>query len=83
MDVAVGTKLRHEEHVNMGFSEEGGDEWNGRGDEEILGLTKLTFMAAVDEQANILVEMRPPEVKQDVAGSSEDSFVTLACRGCN
>ena len=60
----------------MGFSEEGGDKRNGRGDEEVLGLTKLTSMAAVDEPVNVLVEMRPPEVKQDVAGSSKDSLVT-------
>ena len=76
VDVAVGTKLRHEERVDMGFLEEGGDKWNRRGDEEVLSLTKLTFMAAVDEPANVLVEMRPPEAKQDVVGSSKDSLVT-------
>ena len=60
----------------MGFLEEGGDERNRRGDEEVLGLTKLTFMAAVDEPANVLIEMRPPEAKQNVVGSSEYSLVT-------
>ena len=43
---------------------------------EVLGLMKLTFMAAVDEPVNVLIEMRPPEAKQDVAGSSEDSLAT-------
>ena len=60
----------------MGFSAEGGDKWNGRGDEEVFSLTKLTFVTAVDEPVNVLIEMRPPEVNQDVAGSSKDSLVT-------
>ena len=74
-DVAIGTSARHEERVDMGFPKEGRDRGNDGGNEEVLRLANLALVTSFDKPANILVEIRPPEAKEEVAARSEDTLV--------
>ena len=74
--VLVFTSLGHEEYVNMGFSKQRGDEGDGRGDVEVFSLTQLTFMTGFNIPSNVLIEMGPPKVNEEVPGSSKDSLMT-------
>ena len=76
MDVAVGTKLRHEEGIDVGFSEEGGDERNDRRDVEVLHLAQLTLVTRLTVPTDVFVKVRPPEAKQKVIRGRESTFVS-------
>ena len=74
-DIAVGAGARHEESIDVDLSEEGGDDGDGRRDEEVLSLADLTLVASPDEPLDILIESWPPEAKEEVASGSADALV--------
>lgn len=60
----------------MGFSKQGGDQRDDRGDVEVLGLAQLTLVTRLDIPANVFVEEGPPKTDQEVVSRSEYSFVS-------
>ena len=76
MDVSIGTKLGHEEGVDMGLSKQGGNVGNDRRYVEVLSLSKLALVTCVGILADIVIKIGPPEAKEEVTGGRIDSFVT-------
>ena len=76
VDVLIGTKLGHEECVDMSLSERGGNVGNDRRYVEVLSLSKLALVTCAGIPADIFVKIGPPEAKEEVTGGRIDSFVT-------
>ena len=59
----------------MGFSEEGGDGRDSGRNVEVLRLSNLTLVTGPGVPADIFIQVRPPELKKEVASRHKDTLV--------
>ena len=76
VDISIGTKLGHEECVDMGLSKQGGNVGNDRRYVEVLSLSKLALVTCAGIPADVVVKIGPPEAEEEVTSGRIDSFVT-------
>ena len=74
VNIAIRAQLGHEESVDVSLPEEGGDGRDSGGNVEVLRLLNLAFMAGPGVPMDILIQVRPPELKE-VASRCKDTLV--------
>ena len=75
-DIAIASNFRHQERIHVNLHEQRRNFGDDRRNVEVLRLAYLTFVTCADKPANVVIQVWPPETKEEGLSRCIDAFVS-------